>query len=240
MSEFPALLGEGVLINWMDVLPDTEAQFNDWYTHEHLPERVGIPGFLRGRRFVASDPDAHQDGKWFTVYETETLDTLASEPYLARLNNPTPWTTQIVQSLRYLSRTACNVTVSRGIGTGAHVATLEFGAAEGHADELRDWLRDTAFPRLENERHVVAVHLFEADPEITQVKDKTAEGGSTGTPGQQARWIVFAELSEAGRGAAVRETLLGSGGVESHGSSGDQTYRTFATVVEVLSPNLMP
>jgi hypothetical protein len=53
-ARFHGLLGEAVLAVWCDIDPEHDAEFNDWYTHQHLPERVGIPGFLRGRRWSIS------------------------------------------------------------------------------------------------------------------------------------------------------------------------------------------
>jgi len=35
-------------------LPDHEhARFKAWHTYEHMPERVGVPGFVRARRYAA-------------------------------------------------------------------------------------------------------------------------------------------------------------------------------------------
>ena len=36
---------------WADVEASGEADYNDWHTREHMPERCGVPGFLRGRRW---------------------------------------------------------------------------------------------------------------------------------------------------------------------------------------------
>ena len=33
-----------------DIAADAIAEHDDWHTHEHLPERLAIPGFLRGTR----------------------------------------------------------------------------------------------------------------------------------------------------------------------------------------------
>ena len=39
---------------WTDIAPEEEAAFNEWYTSEHMPDRVlRVPGFTRGRRFGA-------------------------------------------------------------------------------------------------------------------------------------------------------------------------------------------
>lgn len=37
------------------------ADFYAWHLTEHIPERVGISGFLRGRRFRAADDKTHPE-----------------------------------------------------------------------------------------------------------------------------------------------------------------------------------
>ena len=43
----------GVIAIWHDVLPEAKDEFYEWHSREHMPERVGIPGFRRGRRYLA-------------------------------------------------------------------------------------------------------------------------------------------------------------------------------------------
>jgi len=35
---------------WWDIPPEVRAEWEHWHTTEHMPERLGIPGFLRGLR----------------------------------------------------------------------------------------------------------------------------------------------------------------------------------------------
>ena len=120
------LLGRAVLAFWSDVAPEHEDGFNDWYTNEHLPERVGVPGFLRGRRYVKTD-DSQAVQKYFTLYETESLATLSSASYLERLDNPTPWTQKMVPLFLNSNRVAYAIGASIGGGIGGWMATVEFG-----------------------------------------------------------------------------------------------------------------
>ena len=79
------LPGQGFLAIWNDATAEHEAEWLRWHTREHMPERVGVPGFLGGRRFI--DPSsAHH--RFFTLYLGESLSTFNSQPYLERLNNP--------------------------------------------------------------------------------------------------------------------------------------------------------
>jgi hypothetical protein len=84
------LLGSAAMLLLFDVVQDAIPEHDEWHTHEHLPERLSIPGFVRGTRWVAS----HGQPRYFVMYEVEQLATLTSNAYLERLNNPSPWTSK--------------------------------------------------------------------------------------------------------------------------------------------------
>ena len=73
-----------------DVTPEAISEHDDWHTHEHLPERLSIPGFLRGTRWVA----LHGEPRYVVLYEVEELATLSAPAYLKRLNEPSAWTSK--------------------------------------------------------------------------------------------------------------------------------------------------
>ncbi|MGH8056431.1 MAG: hypothetical protein ACREOH_04245, partial [Candidatus Entotheonellia bacterium] len=58
--------GQGLLAVWMDIPAHVEDDFNRWYNEEHIAERVGIPGFLNGRRYLAIDGAP----KYVALYDT--------------------------------------------------------------------------------------------------------------------------------------------------------------------------
>ena len=77
---------------WWDIAPAVKADFEDWHSHEHFPERLGVPGFRRGSRWRSAT-----GGEGVVVmYELEAYDTLSSSHDLARLNAPTPWSTRMM------------------------------------------------------------------------------------------------------------------------------------------------
>jgi len=79
----------GLLLVMMEVDPEHEQEFNEWYDKEHVKERVAIPGFISGRRFRAVEGSP----KYLALYELENADVVQSEAYLERLRQkPTPWT----------------------------------------------------------------------------------------------------------------------------------------------------
>ena len=43
----------GLLAVWTDIAPEAEAEFNEWYNKEHIPQLLGVSGFLTGRWWYA-------------------------------------------------------------------------------------------------------------------------------------------------------------------------------------------
>ncbi|KAI4659300.1 uncharacterized protein J4E78_005727 [Alternaria triticimaculans] len=98
----------GILILWGSVDSATVDQdaLNDWWTNEHLPERVCLPGFQRARRYRAQNPSDGLDN-YLALYETSRVQDLASTEYLYALNHPTKRTVQFMPCLAQMSRFAC-------------------------------------------------------------------------------------------------------------------------------------
>src|SRR5216684_987150 len=113
------MAGKGVLAFWHDVAPGGDGEFDQWHLREHIPERVAVPGFLRCRRYATlGDPP-----RYFYFYETESLETLQSPAYLARLGDPTPWTKKTLPLVRNNTRTACRVVAGHLLEGDAGVST---------------------------------------------------------------------------------------------------------------------
>ena len=66
-----------VLLAQMQPPPDLVAEFNDWYDTEHMPERVGIPGFLSSRRLVC----AAGWPAYAAIYDLDHAGVLDEPPY---------------------------------------------------------------------------------------------------------------------------------------------------------------
>jgi len=119
-----------VLAIWNDCKPGREAVYEAWYREEHLIERMGVYGFEVGRRYVAVD--AVQT--YLTTYEVEALQVLRSAEYLARIDNPTPRTRDIMRDgFMNMSRTVCRRTRVNGPIRGVFVVTLAWTANVDHA-----------------------------------------------------------------------------------------------------------
>jgi hypothetical protein len=131
-----AMLGKAALAMWWNIAPGVRAEFEHWHSHEHFPERLAIPGFLRAARWA----DAQGGEGFFVCYELAEPATLASPAYLARLNAPTPWSTRLMPHHRDMVRTQCEVVASRGGAVGRHALTLRLSAQAGREVDLERML----------------------------------------------------------------------------------------------------
>jgi hypothetical protein len=57
-----------------------EAEFHDWYDHEHGPARLKVPGFRGAYRYRALDD---QKPPWLALYELDSPDVIDSPEYKA-------------------------------------------------------------------------------------------------------------------------------------------------------------
>ncbi|MFG5410576.1 hypothetical protein ABXN37_23805 [Piscinibacter sakaiensis] len=114
------LLGTAALLLSFDVAPEVVAEHDRWHTQEHLPERLAIPGFLRGTRWVA----VAGGPRYLVLYEVADLAVLAGPDYLARLNAPSPWTQALMPHYRGMRRGLCRVRASVGPGLGGEALLL--------------------------------------------------------------------------------------------------------------------
>ncbi|TFK56688.1 hypothetical protein OE88DRAFT_48084 [Heliocybe sulcata] len=55
-----------------------EAEFNDWYENEHIPQRIAIPSFKSWDRFTQADG---QKPRYAAIYDLETPDALGKPEY---------------------------------------------------------------------------------------------------------------------------------------------------------------
>jgi hypothetical protein len=132
-DEEASMAGTGVLAVWNNRAKEDEANYENWYQNEHLPERLGVPGFIRGRRYQAVVGDL----EFFTWYEVASPAVLRSEPYRKCLANPTPWTQQIMSGTFVdANRTVCRREVLSGEVFGAAAVATRFTEAQD-PEEIR-------------------------------------------------------------------------------------------------------
>lgn len=165
------LKGEAFMIVWHDIKSDGERDYHLWHTREHMPERLGVPGFLRGRRGVDWKRDRH---RYLTLYEGESLATFGAPEYLERLNNPTPWTLRTQPTFYNFIRCACEIATSVGRGVGGAMATFRVPFNDADATVFQA-LAPTLAEELLACEGVNAVHIGTARPDITGAKTRETE-----------------------------------------------------------------
>jgi hypothetical protein len=194
-----ALLGQALVLIWNDVVPEGREQFYDWHDKEHIPERLALPGFCRGRRFVRLG----HSPEWLTLYEAADLRALVSPEYLARLNAPTPATVSTLALFRNTSRAACRVVHSVGSSTGGHMLAMRLNVAAEHGEAMCRYLRDDAFPRAMARIGVLACHLCGADASASYVNTAESSTREFDVPS----WIVLCETSTPAAAERARDVI---------------------------------
>ncbi len=191
----------GALVIWTDIKPDAEDDFNHWYDHQHLEERVGVPGFLNGRRYKAiGDAPA----KYLAWYEVETPDVLGSDAYGARQANPTEWTSRIMPEFLNVTRvTSARITKSGG-GLGCIAVSLCFNCADGLVDALSAGLTQLV-KTLTTYPGIVAAQAWR--PSQADAAAGTTEAQLRAHEEHPPVWTVMIEAtSEAAAHTALQET----------------------------------
>jgi len=195
------MIGKGALGIWMAIDPAGEANFNEWYPRQHLPERLSVPGFLRGRRYEATGGAP----PYFTLYEVAGPEVLSSGPYLERLNDPTPWTRRTLPSFSVMVRNAyALVAASASDHVQRHLMTVRIKPDSGRGPAVRAWIdgeADAAVGRLAG----VAGHgLYVSEMGATSVltEERRLVGGEVAAA---PPFLAICEVTDQGREGALRD-----------------------------------
>lgn len=163
--------GGAFLAIWHDIERGQEGEFERWHTQEHMPERIGIPGFLQARRYVDWSRPKHG---CFTLYDGAHIETFRSPGYLARLNDPTDWSKRVHPIFRNFIRGACVERATTGGGTGGACSTYRLTLdARRRDDVLRHC--STALYDIASLNGVTSVRVGANVADITRVRTKETE-----------------------------------------------------------------
>ncbi len=83
-DQLPPAAAGGLLLNAMNIAPEREAEFNEWYDKEHIPALGAVPGVLCARRFRGTsgnrryvalyhlaDPNVVESAEWKHARQSE-------------------------------------------------------------------------------------------------------------------------------------------------------------------------
>ena len=212
-----ALAGQGTVIVWNDIAPELRDEFFEWHPRQHMPERLSLPGFLRGRRCIAIDASV----EFLTLYEVSGLDVLDSATYRTRLANPAEWSLRVMPGFRNNVRGGCRVEWSGGHVMGGFVLTVRMTTGDARRARLLEALKPRLAQALDRPR-VTGAHLCVNDPGLSGGQVGARQGrfisqpdtvivleGSTSDGVRAAGDALFADatLVAAGADAALQRDL---------------------------------
>jgi hypothetical protein len=158
----------GILAIFNNVAPGRDDDFNGWFQGEHLEERLGVSGFLYGRRHRAISGSS----AYFNFYVVESPGVLTSKAYLDRVNTPTPRTrVTMTEIFKDMCRTVCRREVRVRNWRGGFTVTARF-AAPHDVTALK-----TALDELTSDETVVGEIWSSAEASGTISEEEKLRGG---------------------------------------------------------------
>lgn len=170
----------GILAVWNDRSEGRTADYESWYMTEHIPERLGVPGFRTALRYEAIEADR----QFFTFYEVDSPDVLISEVYMTRLANPTVLTRAIMPDFLGMIRSVFVETSREGRGIGGAAVVVRYAQPDAPAPSISGVVEPS---------------------EIISIRRWTAAPGNVPTETTEAR--IRPGRDEVASGAFVIETL---------------------------------
>jgi hypothetical protein len=93
-DELPPAGAGGLLLNAMNVAPEMETEFNEWYDKEHIPALAAVPGVLSARRFRGTSGNR----KYVALYHLASPDVVESAEW--KTARESDWTSRITPHFR--------------------------------------------------------------------------------------------------------------------------------------------
>lgn len=138
----------GAMIVVYDFSAIERDEFNDWYDTEHIPQRLGINGFMNAQRWLAIDNPKLS----VVTYDVQCADVLRSPAYQAITGAASsPWTRRINKKCKLVARYV-GEQILPGDRTGPEEAKglllLAMNVNAAVEEEFNCWNDTEHFPRL--------------------------------------------------------------------------------------------
>jgi hypothetical protein len=222
------LAGKAVMINWSNVAPEHRSAYYEWHSREHMVGRVAIPGYQRGRRYLAAA--AQRD--FLVLYEVDDLSVVTGPDYMARANKPSTLTQRTAQFVKNAIRGLAVVRASFGIGTGGCALTLRFDPRAGSEDTLARHLTGVALPRAAERPDITGAHFLVADQAASGIVPVERQGRPTDIP----NWIVVIEGISLDAVNEACDTHLSAATLRQHGAADSIARDTYSLQLTVPRP----
>lgn len=215
------LIGKGIVAIWNDILPEMRDEFFEWHPREHMQERMGVPGFLRGRRYISTG----KGEEFFTLYEAVEPELLVSEAYRQRLANPTEWSLKVLPNFRNNLRGVCRIERSAGYGDGGNLLTLRYTDETDKGDAA---LAEMVAGLAERPR-ITGAHLIVCDQTLSSGNQSLQRGRTISLPDR----VIMVEASTLDALEALEDELAAA--VREHGGASDQVAAIYKLEYQVMN-----
>jgi hypothetical protein len=176
--------GSGLLVIWTDVAPEYEAEFNEWYDKEHVPQLLTVPGILTGRRYLAVEGKP----KYIAAYEMADEKVLESAAFREVRDKPTDWSRKMIPQFRNTQRGTFKQIFSYGdrpAKAPEFALTVRLNTPADHEKDFNTWYNEDHVPALVGVPGVYCARRYqsvEGDPKYLAIYEmnsseipKTAE-----------------------------------------------------------------
>jgi len=147
----------GFLLVFMNPPTAFEEEFNAWYDTEHIPERLAVPGFLTGLRYINVSSGAP---RFVAMYDLTHFGVLESPEYLrVAYDNSSPWTKRVTARARVQRFAGHQIAPGDAVtGRSARIGIIRFrNLAEAQIADVSAGLAATYTGRAEVVRYRVLV-----------------------------------------------------------------------------------
>jgi hypothetical protein len=137
---------QGLLVAMMNP-PADEAAFNAWYDEEHVPLRLGVPGFLSGRRYQAAEAEGP---RYLALYDLASVEVLHSDPYKRLWREPSERERQMLASIPFNDRRVAELVLDGPEWTKdpPYQLVVCMTPPAGGEDDFVAWYREEHIPML--------------------------------------------------------------------------------------------
>jgi hypothetical protein len=141
-------MAQGLFYVYTDPGSVDEAEFHDWYDHEHGPARLTVPGMLSASRYQALDG---LKPPWLALYELDRPDVIDSPEYKALGAAASARDKAVGAGLATLDRRVYEQISADGSPVGRTapvILAVSLSVPEGTEADLSAWYTDEHIPML--------------------------------------------------------------------------------------------
>jgi hypothetical protein len=153
--------GSGLLVIWTDVAPEYEAEFNEWYDKEHVPQLLTVPGILTGRRYQAVEGKP----KYIAAYEMADEKVWDSAAFREVRDKPTDWSRKMIPQFRNTQRGIFRQIFSFGdrpTTASGFALTVRLNTPADHDKDFNVWYDEDHVPALVGVPGVYCARRYQA------------------------------------------------------------------------------